>query len=106
KSAAISQKMQMNDKRDPDAPFGGFINIQNAISSEYTMLQRSVADSGEKCRERIVNILDDRKDSLTEGDLNGLEDEEKEILRRTANLLRMHKESRLILAEAALALPE
>lgn len=106
KSAAISQKMQMNDKRDPDAPFGGFINIQNAISSEYTMLQRSVADSGEKCRERIVNILDDRKDSLTEGDLNGLEDEEKEILRRTANLLRMHKDSRLILAEAALALPE
>ncbi|MGN1044453.1 MAG: FUSC family protein, partial [Candidatus Methanomethylophilaceae archaeon] len=106
KSAAISQKMQMNDKRDPDTPFSGFISIQNAISSECSMLQGSVADSGEECRCRVVRILDGRKDTLTEEDLDGLDDGEREILKRTANLLRMHRENRVRLGEAALALPE
>ncbi len=106
KSAAISQKIQMNDKRDPETPFSGFISGQNAFTSEYSMLHKSLEDASDVCKAKVSDILNNKTEKVTREDCEGLTRKESEILMRTSNLMTLYRENRMRLADAVLVLPD
>lgn len=106
KANNICLKMQMNDSREESRPFSGFISAQNALTSECSMLQKSLETAGSLCRSKVAAILDAKEEKVTREDCEGLDRNESEILMRTANVMTMYRENRMRLADASLGLPE
>lgn len=106
KSSSITQKMQMNDSRDPERPFSGFIGGQNAMTTEYAMLRKSLGFATPECKAKASEILESKKERISDSECEGLIEEEKEILMRTSSMMTMYRENRNRLADAVLALPD
>ncbi len=104
-AGAIASKMQVNDGREPDRPFGKFISSQNALTAECSLLSNSLSEAGEACRAKVGAVLGSRKDGGVP-DMEGLDESEKEIVVRTANVVSMYRENRMMLADAAVDLPD
>ena len=104
-AGAIASKMQVNDGREPDHPFGKFISSQNALTAECSLLSNSLSEAGEACRAKVGAVLGSRKDGGVP-DMEGLDESEKEIVVRTANVVSMYRENRMMLADAAVDLPD